>query len=209
MTKKSNSTDSCIKNLNKVIDTLTQKDETINNWKTIQPGCDSPHNMKNHIDKLNRELNKWKTLMPNCHTTKLAAKEITKLKSELEEWRNAVPNCETPQKLTAKITMDKNKQSQQANTKKQNNFNIYIDKFIRNFKNPDLNIKIEEITLKKFNDARNNIITKISNPNTSDEKIGIIDRYKIIDFLIFEFENGIEDPDLSNEKLMEIKRRFG
>ena len=101
MAKKNINTEKCIKNLNIVIDVLNKKDERLNEWKSIKPGCDSPHNMKNHIYKLNKELSEWQTLIPDYHTPKLAAKRITKLETDLMDWQSALPNCDTPARLKA------------------------------------------------------------------------------------------------------------
>lgn len=102
-----NETNPLIKCVNKTLKTIDEKDNIIKEWKSIAPGCDSPYNMKNHINKLNRDLKEWESIMPDYHTPKLAARRISKMESELEEWRNAVPNCETPKKLIKQTTNDK------------------------------------------------------------------------------------------------------
>lgn len=99
MSKNNQNTASFMTNINKLVSILEQKDETISKWQAIKPGCDSPYNMKNHVEKLNRDLGKWQSLIPEAHTPKLAANKLAKKQAELEAWRNAIPHCETPEKL--------------------------------------------------------------------------------------------------------------
>lgn len=204
MTK--NNTNPLIKCVNKTLKTIEEKDNALNEWKSIAPGCDSPYNMKNHIDKLHRDLEEWKSIIPDCHTPKLAAKRIGKIQSELDEWRTAVPNCETPKKLIKQSTKEKTKLTTQSAADKQTNFNNYIN-YITDIVN-ELNFSIDEITIENFYNAKNKILNHIDDPNKPDDRIDIIDHYKIIGFLIYEFDNNIGDPDVNNSKLANIKERF-
>lgn len=199
-------TNPLIKCVNKTLKTIEEKDNALNEWKSIAPGCDSPYNMKNHIDKLHRDLEEWKSIMPDCHTPKLAARRIGKIQSELDEWRTAVPNCETPQKLIKQSTKEKTKLTKQSKADKQTNFKNYIG-YITGIVN-ELNFTIDEITLENFSNAKNKILNHIDDPNKPDDRIAIIDHYKIIGFLIYEFDNNISDPDISDNKLANIKQRF-
>ena len=205
MTKKNINTEKCIKNLNIVIDTLNKKDERLNEWKSIRPGCDSPHNMKNHIDKLNKELSEWQTLIPDYHTPKLAAKRITKLETDLMDWQSAVPNCDTPAKLKAWVKKYQSEEKKQEIAEITTNFKTYVD-FISGIN--DLTISDSDITIDNFYNAKIEILNYINDPETQDNRIRIIDDYKIIDFLIYEFNNHIIDPQVSNDKLSNINRRF-
>ena len=198
-------TENYIKNLNKVIDGLKQKDEIINEWKSIKPGCDSPHNMKNHIDKLNRELIEWQTLIPDYHTPKLVAKKIAKLETDLIDWQTAIPNCETPKKLKTWAKKYQSEEEKKEIAEITSNFNTYIN-FIN--ANNDLTNLDLDITIDNFGNAKIEILSYINDPKTPDNRIRIIDDYKIIDFLIYEFNNHIIDPHVSNGKLADINRRF-
>ncbi|WP_405283092.1 hypothetical protein [Methanobrevibacter sp.] len=205
MTTKNHNTKTCIKHLNKVIDALNEKDRTINEWKSIKTGCDSPYNMKNHIDKLNRDLEEWKTLMPGYHTPKLAAKKITKLETELKDWQSAVPNCETPTKLKTWAKKYSSEEDKPKNTTNMDNFETYLT-FIN--MTIDLEIPISEFSIEDFNKEKMTILKYIDDTETPDDRIKIIDTYKIIDFLIYEFDNQIPDPQVSIDKLADINRRF-
>lgn len=205
MTKKNNNTEKCIKNLNNVIDTLNKKDEILNEWKSIKPGCDSPHNMKNHIDKLNRELIEWQTLIPDYHTPKLAAKRIAKLETDLINWQTAIPNCETPAKLQTWAKKYQSEEERQEIGEISANFKIYIN-FINTINN--LNISNSDITFEDFSNAKSEILWYINDPETIDDRIRVIDTYKIIDFFIYEFDNNILDPQVSTAQLADINRRF-
>ena len=204
MTK--NNTNPLIKCVNKALKTIEEKDNALNEWKSIAPGCDSPYNMKNHIDKLHRDLEEWKSIIPDCHTPKLAARKIGKIQSELDEWRTAVPNCETPQKLLKQSTKEKTKLTKQSKVDRQTNFNDYLD-YITSMVN-ELDFTVDEITIEDFINAKNKILNHIDDPNKHDDRISIIDHYKIIGFLIYEFNNNISDPDISDNKLADIKQRF-
>ena len=205
MIKKNNNTEKCIKNLNHVIDTLNKKDKLIDEWKSIKPGCDSPHNMKNHIDKLNRDLIEWQTLIPNYHTPKLVAKRIAKLETDLLDWQTAIPNCETPAKLKTWAKKYQSEEEKEENAKINANFNIYLN-FIN--KTNNLSIPVSDITIEDFNNAKLEILEYINDPETIDNRIRVIDTYKIIDFLIYEFDNNILDPQVSTNQLADINRRF-
>ena len=65
-----------------------------------------------------------------------------------------------------------------------------------------------DITFEDFSNAKSEILWYINDPETIDDRIRVIDTYKIIDFFIYEFDNNILDPQVSTAQLADINRRF-